>query len=150
MLISISCVFSYLKPFRIPCQVVLAVDTANTNLLYLIALLSYNKTMEEKPLLKYEAFWTGVMAALHFIFYYSIAIGIWGLALKRSIFWFILSGAIVGLVISLLFVSPVVASQRTKGRIQDMMFAAGSMWGGLSIAIGILGIITWIIRAIFF
>jgi len=106
--------------------------------------------MEEEPLLKYEAFWTAVMAALQLILYYSAAIGIWGLALKKSIFWFILSGAVLGLIISLLFVSPVVASQKTKGRIQDIMFASSSMWGGLSIIIGILGITVWIIRVIFF
>ncbi len=106
--------------------------------------------MEEKPLLKNESFGSAVMAALHLIFYYGIAIGIWGLALKKSILWFILFGAIAGLLIGLVFVCPVVASQRTKGRLQDIMFSAGSIWGGIATIIGVLGIIVWIIRIIFF
>lgn len=91
-----------------------------------------------------------VMAALHLVVYYGIAISIWGLALKKSFLWFGLYGVIAGLLISLIFVVPVIAMQRTEERTKDIMFAAGSIWVSIGILIGILGIVVWVIRAIFF
>ena len=90
------------------------------------------------------------MATLHLIICYGIALGIWGLVLKKNFLWFGLSGFIVGLLISLVFVVPVIAMQRTAKRTKNMMFAAGATWGNIGILIGILGIVVWIIRAIFF
>jgi hypothetical protein len=106
--------------------------------------------MEEKPLLKYEAFWSAVMTTLHLVVYYGVALSIWGLTLKKSIFWFGLYGVIAGLLISLVFVAPVIVTSKTKDRVRDMMFSAGAIWGNVGILIGILGIIIWIVRVIFF
>ena len=82
--------------------------------------------------------------------YYGIAVGIWGLVFKKSFLIFGLYGVIVGLLISLLSVGPVIAFQRTKERIRDMVFGASAMWGNLGIIIGVLGIVALIIRVIFF
>lgn len=106
--------------------------------------------LEEKPISKGQAKMNAIMAALHLIVYYGIALSIWGLALKKSFLWFGLSGVIVGTLISLVFVVPVIAMQRTVERTKDMMFAAGAIWGNIAILVGVLGIIVWIIRAIFF
>jgi hypothetical protein len=106
--------------------------------------------MEEKPITRGQAKMNAIMATLHLIFYYGIALIIWGFALKQSIFWFGLTGVILGLLISLVFVVPVIAVQRTEEYTKDMMFAAGAIWGNIGIFIGILGIIVWIIRIIFF
>lgn len=106
--------------------------------------------MEEEPISRVKARTSAVMAALHLIVYYGAAVGLWGLALKMSLILFVLVGAIIGLLISLLFVSPVVAMQRTKEKARDMMFAASSIWGGISIIIGVLALVIWIIRVLFF
>jgi len=106
--------------------------------------------MEEKPITRGQAKMNAIMAALHLVVYYGIALGIWGLALKKSFLWFGLSGVVVGLLISLVFVVPVIAMQRTEERTKDMMFAAGSIWGNIGILIGVLGIVAWIIRVIFY
>ncbi|MCX6743818.1 MAG: hypothetical protein NT116_06340, partial [Candidatus Parcubacteria bacterium] len=106
--------------------------------------------MEETPISRGQAKMNAIMATLHLIFYFGIALLIWGLALKKSIFWFGLAGVLVGLIISLLFVAPIMGMQKTKERTKELMFSIGSIWGGISIIIGILGILVWIIRAIFF
>jgi len=111
-----------------------------------------NKPMdtEEKPITKGQAKMNAIMATLHLIVYYGIGLSIWGLALKKSFLWFGLFGVIVGLLISLIFVVPVIAMQRTKERTKDIMFGVGASWGIIGIIIGVLGIVVWIIRAIFF
>jgi uncharacterized membrane protein len=101
------------------------------------------------PIHKSESVMTAIFVALQLIVYYGIAIGIWGLLLKKSFLVFAFWGAIVGLIISLLFVVPVIAFQRTKEKIRDMSFGAGFMWGNLGIIIGVLGLVTWIVRVIF-
>ncbi len=105
---------------------------------------------QEQFITKSQSRMNAIMATLHLIFYYGIALLIWGFALKRSLLWFSLSGVLLGFIISLLFVAPVMASQKTVSRTKDMMFAAGALWGNLAIVIGILGILTFIIRVIFF
>src|ERR1700722_19083563 len=90
------------------------------------------------------------MTALHLIFYYAIALGIWGLAVHKSFIWFGLSGAVLGLLVSLVFVVPVIAGQRTANRSKDMIFAASALWGNFAIIIGIAGILAFVIRLIFF
>jgi hypothetical protein len=101
------------------------------------------------PIHRSEAVMTAISATLHMIFYYGIAIGIWGLAF-RKISLFIFIGVGVGFLISLLSVASVVAYSRTKQKIQDMMFGAGAIWGGIAMMIGIAGVIAFIIRLIFF
>lgn len=105
--------------------------------------------MEEKPITKSQAIINAVMASLHLIVYYGIALSIWGLAIKKSFVRFGLFGVILGALISLFFVAPIIAVQRTEERTKDMMFAVGAMWGNVGILIGILGLVVWIIRAIF-
>ena len=106
--------------------------------------------IEEKIISRGQAKMNAIIASLHLIVYYGIALSIWGLALKKSFLWFGLSGVMVGFLISLIFVAPVIAMQKTEGCTKDMMFAAGAIWGNIGIVIGILGIVVWIVKAIFF
>jgi len=103
-----------------------------------------------KPIHRSEAVMTAVWCVLQLIVVYAIVGGIWGLVFKKSFFVFGLFGGIAGLLVSALFVAPVVASQRTKQRIQDIVFGAGSLLFVPVILIGVLGLIAWVIRLIFF
>ena len=106
--------------------------------------------MEEKSISKNQAKINAVMAALHLIVYYGIALSVWGLAFKKSFLYFGLAGMILGALISLIFVVPIIAIQKTAERTKDMMFAAGAIWGNIGILIGVVGLVAWIVRAIFF
>ena len=97
-----------------------------------------------------ESIMTAIFVSLQLMVYYGIAIGAWGLVFKKTFLWFFLYGAVGGLLISLIFVAPVISGQRTKERIKDMVFAAGSIWGNIGILIGIIGIIVWVVRVIIF
>lgn len=101
-----------------------------------------------KPLHKSESSMTAIFSSLQFIILYGIAIGIWGLFFKKSFFIFGLYGVILGLLISLLFVGPVVARQRTKEQIRNTVDGAGLMWGSAGIVIGVAGLIAWVIRLV--
>jgi len=90
------------------------------------------------------------VSAPRFIVIYSVALGIWGLALNKGFLWFGLSGAIIGILVSLLSIAPVIAIKRTQEQIKETMFAAGAIWGGIGIFIGVAGIILWIVRVMFF
>lgn len=105
--------------------------------------------MGEKLISSGQAKVNAAIAALHLIIYYSIAIGIWGLVFKKALLWLCLSGAIVGFLISLVFVMPIISIQKSEERTKDMMFVAGAVWGNIAIVIGILGIVFWILRIIF-
>jgi uncharacterized membrane protein len=107
------------------------------------------ESTDNAPILRLEARLTAVWAVLHMVFYFGVAVGTWGLVFKKLLL-FIIIGIGVGFLISLVFIAPVVASQRVKGKIKDMMFGAGAIWGGLAMIIGIAGIIAFIIRLIFF
>lgn len=102
------------------------------------------------PIHRSESIMTAVWNSLHLMATYGIVAGIWGLVFQKSFFVFAFYGAIVGLLISLLFIAPVIAFQRTKQKVQDMSFGAGSMWLVPAILIGILGIIVLLIRLVFF
>lgn len=91
-----------------------------------------------------------VVAALHMIVYYSVALGIWGLAFKKGFLQFGLFGSLLGLLISLVFIVPIIALSRSEDHTKEMMFAIGATWGNLGILVGILGVIVWIVRAVFF
>jgi len=103
-----------------------------------------------KPIHRNEAVITAVWCVLQLIVVYAVVGGIWGLVFKKSFFVFGLFGGILGLLVSALFVAPVVASQRTKQRIQDIVFGAGSLLFVPVILIGILGLVAWVISLIFF
>ena len=102
------------------------------------------------PLHKSDSTMTAIFVSLRLIVHYAIAIGIWGLVFKNSFFVFSIYGAIFGLAISLLFVAPVIASQRTKEKIREMSFAVGALWGNLGIIIGVVGLVALVIRLIIF
>lgn len=82
--------------------------------------------MEERPIDKIQAYSSGVMTVLHLVVYYGVAIGIWGLALKKSFLWFTLVGVIIGLLLGLI-AGPIIAKQRTNERSREMMFAVGAL-----------------------
>ena len=103
-----------------------------------------------KPIHRSESIMTAISAILMLTILYGVALGIWGLALKKSILWFGFYGGITGFLIGLIFVAPVVATQRTKVRIQNVMYGVGGILGGLGMIIGVLGIVAGIIRAIIF
>lgn len=103
-----------------------------------------------KPLHRREPIMTAVFVSLQLMAYYGVAIGIWGLVFKKSFMTFGFYGVIVGFLISLLSAAPVVAFQRTKERVRDMSFGIGATWGNLAIIIGVLGLVAWIVRFVFF
>lgn len=103
-----------------------------------------------KPIHRSESIMTAIFVSLQLMAYYGIAIGIWGLVFKKSFLAFSLYGVIGGLLISLLSVAPVVAFQRTKERIRDIVYGVDLIWGTLGIIIGIVGLVAWAIRLIFF
>ncbi len=103
-----------------------------------------------KPIHRSESIMTAIFVSLQLMAYYGIAIGIWGLVFKKSFLAFAFYGVITGLLISLLSAAPVVAFQRTKTRIRNIVEGVGLMWGTLGFIIGVLGVVAWIIRAIFF
>lgn len=102
------------------------------------------------PIHRNESIMTAVFVSLRLMVFYGIAIGIWGLVFKKSILLFGLCGVVAGLIICLFSVAPVIASQRTKQRIRDMVFGAGAMWGNLGIIIGIVGLVALVIRSLIF
>ena len=103
-----------------------------------------------KPLHRSESIMTAVFVSLQLMAYYGIAIGIWGLVFKKSFLVFGLYGVIAGFLISLSSAAPVVAFQRTKERIRNIVDGVGIMWGNLGIIIGVVGLVAWVIRLIFF
>jgi hypothetical protein len=103
-----------------------------------------------KPIHKNEAIMTAVWCVLQLIISYAVVAGLWGLVFKKSFLVFGLFGGIAGLLVSLIFVAPVVVFQRTKKGIKDIIFGAGSLLFVPVIYIGILGLIAWIVRMLFF
>ena len=103
-----------------------------------------------KPIHRSESVMTAIMNTIQLMITYGIAIGIWGLVFKKSFLIFGFYGVIAGLLISLLFIAPVVVFQRTREKIRDMSFGAGLMWLYPGIIIGIVGLIALVIRLIFF
>lgn len=97
-----------------------------------------------------QAIMTAVFVTFRLIAYYAIAIGIWSLVFKKSFLVFSLYGSIAGLIISLLFVAPVVSTQRTRERIRVIVDGVGLLIGNFGIIIGLVGLVAWIIRLIFF
>jgi hypothetical protein len=106
--------------------------------------------MAGTPLHRSEAVMTAIFASLQLIAYYGIALGIWGRVFNKSFLTFGFWGVIVGILISLLSVGPVIAFQRTKEKVKDMSFGAGAIWGNVAIIIGVVGLLAWIVKLIFF
>jgi len=102
------------------------------------------------PIHRIESIMTVVWNSLQLMGTYGIVAGIWGLVFQKSFFVFGFYGAIAGLLISLMFIAPVIVFQRTREKIRDMSFGSGSMWLVPALFIGVLGIIVFLIRLIFF
>lgn len=102
------------------------------------------------PIHRSESVITAIFVSLQLLICYGIIAGIWGLVFKKGFLKFGFYGVIVGLSIGLLFVSPVVAFQRTREQIQDVVFGVHITFGGLGFIIGLVGLIILVIRLIFF
>ncbi|MGW8184994.1 MAG: hypothetical protein ACWGHO_02690 [Candidatus Moraniibacteriota bacterium] len=103
-----------------------------------------------EPLHKNEVMLDVIFAPLYFIVVYGITIGVWGIVFRKSFLTFSFYGVIAGLLIGLLFASPLIARQRTREQIKDILFVASSLWGNLGIIIGVIGLIALAIRLVFF
>lgn len=102
------------------------------------------------PQRRSESIMTAIFVSLQLMAYYGIAIGIWGLVFKKSFLIFGFCGLVAGLLISLFSAAPVVAFQRTKEQIRNIVDGVSILWGNLGIIIGIVGLVAWGIRLIFF
>ena len=122
----------------------------DTNDIYVMKKLGEEINALGTPIHRNESLITAVFVSLKLMMFYGLAIGIWGLVFKKSFWGFGLCGVIIGLIICLLFVAPVIASQRTKQRIRDMVFGSGAMWGNLGIIIGVVGLVALVISSLIF
>lgn len=104
----------------------------------------------ETPISRDRTRSAGIWAVLHLVVYYGAVGLIWGLALKRSLAWSGICGAMVGFILGAVFIFPVIAKQVSEDRTKEMMFAAGAIWGNLAIVIGFVGLVVWAVRAVFF
>jgi len=84
------------------------------------------------------------------IVYCGIAVSIWALVFNKSLLVFGLYGVIIGFIISLLFVAPVIALQRNNERIKNSVSGVGMLLIPVIAMVGIVGLIVWGIRLIFF
>ncbi len=101
-----------------------------------------------KPIHKNESIMTAIFVSLQLVIYYGIAIGIWGIFFRQNFLTFSIYGLITGLLISF-FIVPIIARQRTRGRIRDMVDAVSITWGNIGMFIGVLGVVALVIKFIF-
>lgn len=97
-----------------------------------------------------EAIMTAFFVSSKLIVYCGIAISIWGLVFNKSFLIFGFYGAVVGLIISLLFVAPVISFQRNKKRIRDLVSGVGMLLIPIIFIVGVVGLVALIIKSIFF
>ncbi len=102
------------------------------------------------PIHKSEAVMTAVWCVLQLVVIYAVVGGMWGLVFEKSFSIFSLFGGIVGLLISTLFVAPVISSQRTKELLKNMVLRYGILLLYPVFWIGVLGLVVLIIKLIFF
>ncbi len=96
-----------------------------------------------------QAVGTAIWDSFFYIILYALVVGIWASIFNASFLRSARWGALIGIAISLLSVGPVIAFQRTKEKVRDMSFGAGQLWGKLGIILGILGVITFVVKVIF-
>jgi len=85
---------------------------------------------------------------------YCMAIGIWGIALNKSLqlsafAGIVVAGIVVGLLIWLSNIQ-VITSQRTIERVNEIMNSIGALWVSFSIIIGLIGLLVLGVRLLFF
>ena len=105
--------------------------------------------MSETRMTTYDGIVRGVTTLLWTVAIYAVAVGIWGAALHKGVLWFVIGGAIFGLIPGF-FSGMVVMGQPTVERSRSMGFAAGATFMALGTFIGLLGCVVWVVRAIFF
>lgn len=103
-----------------------------------------------KPFHRWESVMTAIFVSLQLMVCYGIVVGIWGLVFGQSFWIFGFYGVIGGFLISLLFAAPAVVSQRTRGSIRKMVDSIGMVCVNIPIIVGIMGLIAWAIRLMFF
>lgn len=99
---------------------------------------------------KRDSISAAIYASSRVIISFGIGIGIWSLLLSKSFLHFVIYGIGVGFIISLFIIFPVIAKQRTKERIKDMIFSIGALIIPIGFGIGAIGIIAWLTKIIFF
>jgi hypothetical protein len=102
------------------------------------------------PISSERAKGAGVWAVLHMMAYYGGSGLVWGLALRGYLPWYGLAGVLLGFLVGVLFGFITISRQQTEERVKELMFAVGAIWGNLAILAGVLGIVVWIVRLIFF
>ena len=81
---------------------------------------------------------------------FGIGIGIWSLVFSKSFLSFFIYGIVVGFIISLFIIFPVIAKQRIKEKIKDIIFSIGALIIPIALGIGVIGIIAWLVKILFF
>jgi len=97
-----------------------------------------------------EAIMTAFFVSSKLIVYCGIAISIWGPVFNKSFLIFGFYGAVIGLIISLLFVAPVISFQRNKKRIRNLVSGVGMLLIPIIFIVGVVGLVALIIKSIFF
>jgi hypothetical protein len=86
---------------------------------------------------------------LQFIVLYAVVFAVWGFALRQSVLLFAIIGGVIAIIPGFLSYS-VAARKGTKEGTREMMFAAGAIWGSLALLLGVLGVVVWLVRVLFF
>lgn len=102
------------------------------------------------PISRTESVLTAISVSLQIVAYFAISIGIWSFIFKKSFLIFVFCGAILGFVISLLFIAPVIVSQRTKEHKKDIVYSVSALWMPVIFFIGVIGLVTLVVKIVFF
>lgn len=100
---------------------------------------SIKMARKERSLTKHLGFY----AVINLIFWYGIAFGIWGLALKLNFLLFIVIGVVVALLITTFCSAPLFFMKRTPEHNANTMFFIG-IWVKLAVVIAIIGLFVWV------
>jgi hypothetical protein len=91
----------------------------------------------------------GFGASVNLLIGYAIAFGIWAFVFRANFLWFAIGGIFVAGLIILFLLAPLFTMNRTVEHIQAVTFVVG-IWEKIAVIIGVLGLVAWGIRAIFF
>jgi hypothetical protein len=94
-----------------------------------------------------EAVLTALFVAFKIVVMYFIASSIWGLVFGLW-FWFAVIGTVIGFLISLTAFGAI-SKQITRERVRDMVAGVGLLVGNLAILIGVIGLITLVIKTLY-
>jgi hypothetical protein len=91
----------------------------------------------------------GFGASVNLLIGYAIAFGIWAFVFRANFLWFAIAGIFIAGLIILFLSGPLFTMKRTIEHIQAVTFVVG-IWEKIAVIIGVLGLIAWGMRAIFF